>query len=115
MPTSKTVRMSLVLDSSGQVVGVSKPSEYRPAKEGEEPVVTAGLAAGLGQSVVEVEVPADLAELQGGELLSRLVEQSSVRAVVANLPTAGGEPSAGGSIVESSQSLPTGAITAGVL
>jgi hypothetical protein len=113
MSASKTVKMSILLDSSGQVVGVSKPSEYRPAKGGDEPVATAGVAAGIGQSMVEVEVPADLADLQGHELLSRLAEQTPVQAALASIPTVGEGPTAGGSTIESSQSLSAGTITAG--
>jgi hypothetical protein len=105
----KTVTVSVVLDSSGRVVGASKPSDYRPAKEGDEPVVTVGLAVGPDQSVVEVEVPADLTDLDASGLLSRLAEHTSVRAVVASLPTSGAAPTTGGSSLGSSQSLPAGA------
>src|SRR5688500_10357414 len=84
-----TAKISVVLDSSGRVVGASKPSSYRPAKESDERDVTAGLVGGPGQSVAEVEVPADAVNLEGGELLARLADQPSVRAVIAATPTAG--------------------------
>jgi hypothetical protein len=113
MSSSKTVKMSILLDSSGQVVGASHPSEYRPTKAGEEAGATTGMAAGIGQSMVDVEVPADLADLQGSELLSRLAEQSLVRAALASLPTVGEGPTSGGSAIESSQSASAGTITAG--
>jgi hypothetical protein len=105
----KTIKMSILLDSHARVAAVSKQSDYRPAKDGDEPVVTVGLAAGPGQSVVEVEVPADLAGLDGHELLSRLAEHPSVQTVIASSPTAG-EASFG-----SSQGLPTDVVTAGSL
>jgi hypothetical protein len=84
-----TAQISVVLDSSGRVVGASKPSSYRPAKESDERDVTVGMVGGPGQSVAEVEVPADVANLEGGELLARLADQPSVRAVIAATPTAG--------------------------
>jgi len=91
MPASAAataVKMSVVLDSSGQVVGAFKPSHYRPAKEGDEGVVTVGVEAAPGQSIVEVEVSTEVANLDAHDLLSRLAEQSSVREVIANTPTA---------------------------
>jgi hypothetical protein len=86
--TTRTT-VAIVLDSSGRVAGASKPHDYHPAKEGDERVVTVGLAAEPGQSVVEVEVPADVANLDGQELLRHLADQPSVRAVIASTPTAG--------------------------
>jgi hypothetical protein len=83
------IKMSVVLDSNGRVAGAFKPSDYRPAKEGDEKVVTGGVIAAPGQSVVEVEVPAEVASLDTPELLSRLAEQSSVQAAIANTPTGG--------------------------
>ena len=85
----KAAKMSIVLDSSGLITGAFKATEYRPAKEGDERVVSAGLTAVPGQSVLEVEVPAAVADLNGSELLSRLTEQPSVKALIASSPTAG--------------------------
>jgi hypothetical protein len=116
MPAPRTVKMSIVLDSSGQVVGASKPTHYQPAKEGHEPVVTVRLEAGPGQSLVEVDVPPDLADLDGSELLSRLADHSSVRTMIADLPpTAGEAPHAGEASLGPSQGLPTATVTAGSL
>ena len=117
--TTQTVKMSIVLDSTGGIVGVSKPREYRPAKEGDEPVVTANLTARPGQSMAEIEVPAGFVDLNASELLSRLAQEASVQTVIASLPTAGAAPTAGGTTLTasprlvSSQGLPTGAVTAG--
>jgi hypothetical protein len=83
-----TVRMSVVLNSSGRVGGAFKPTQYRPAKDGDDPVVNASLVAAPGQSIVEVEVPAEMADLEADELMSRLAEHSSVRAAIVNMPTA---------------------------
>jgi hypothetical protein len=83
-----TVRMSVVLNSSGRVGGAFKPTQYRPAKESDDQVVTVSLEAGPGQSIVEVEVPAEMADLEADELISRLAEHSSIRAAIANTPTA---------------------------
>jgi hypothetical protein len=83
------VKISVVLDSSGRVVGAFKPTEYRPAKPGDEPVVSVGVVAAPGQTVIDVEVPPDVANLDAPELLARLGEQGPVKAVVSNIPTAG--------------------------
>src|SRR5689334_5204063 len=99
MSASRTAKISILLDSGGQVVGVSKPGEYQVSKAGAELVATAGMVAGIGQSMVEVEVPGDLADLQGSELLSRLAEQPRVQAAIASLPTVGEAPTAGGSTI----------------
>ena len=107
--TSKTTTMSVLLDSSARVTGASKPSDYKPAKPGDEPVVNAQMVAGPGQSVIEVEVSADLAGLDGSALLSGLAGHPSVQAVIASTPTAG-QASFG-----SSQGSPTDVVTAGQL
>jgi hypothetical protein len=115
-PTSamlKTVKMSILLNRSGQIIGASKPSDYRPAKDGDEPEVSVRSVAGPGQSIVEVEVPADLAGLDGGELLSRLAEQIAARTVIAGSPVAGEGPTAGQASLGSSPSLRADVITAG--
>lgn len=110
--SSKTVKMSIILDANGHVVGASKPRDYQPAKAGDEPVVTVAVAAGVGQSMAEVEVPADLADLDATKLLPRLAEQTSVRAVIANLPpTAGGAPTAGAAPLAGVASAASGAAT----
>jgi len=100
---SKADKVSIVVDSSGRITGAFKSTEYRPSKEGDEHVVTAGLTAVPGQSVLEVEVPATVADLNGSELLSRLAEQVSVKALIASSPTAGqadfGSSQALGSVV----------------
>src|SRR5208337_429068 len=77
------------LDSSGRVVGAFAPSEYQPAKPGDEAVVTTGVAAGPGQSVIEVEVPGDLTGLDAQELLARLAAEPSVQQAIASTTTAG--------------------------
>ncbi|MBB5470967.1 hypothetical protein OKW30_001876 [Paraburkholderia sp. Clong3] len=121
--TSKTIKMSIVLDSSGRIVGASKPKDYRPAK-GEQPEVTAGQAADRGQSIAEIEVSPELADLNASDLLLRLSEEASVRALVADLPTAGAAPTAGVAIASAtpdataasragSQDVSAGTITAG--
>jgi len=111
--TPKTVKLSVLFDSSaGGIAAVSKPSDYRPAKAGDEPVVTAVLTAGPGQSVIEVEVPADLASLDGSELISGLAKHDSVRTLIASIPTAG-EASFDEQNVGYSQGLSTGIVTAG--
>ena len=114
-----SVKMSIVLDSNARVVAASKPSDYQPAKAEDEPMVTAGLAAGAGQSLVEVEVPADVAGLSGSELLSRLAEQPAVQTAIASSPTTGQGPSSGGpettdqASLGASQDLTTDVITSG--
>jgi len=93
--TPTTITMSVLLDSRRRIAGVSKPSGYRPAKGGDEPEVTTGLVAGPGQSMVEVEVPGDFADLDGVELLSRLAEQPALRMAMANSTTTGQAPTTG--------------------
>jgi hypothetical protein len=82
-------KLSILLDPSGHLVGVSKPKDYKPQISEDEQSITAGIIAELGQSLVEVEVPAEIANLDGAELLSRLAHQNSVLSVIASIPTAG--------------------------
>lgn len=85
------VKISVLLDANGSLVGASSPREYKPA-EGEEKLVTAGHAAGPGQSLVDVEVPAQLADLSTSGILARLSEQDTVRKVLASVTTSGAAP-----------------------
>jgi hypothetical protein len=87
--STSTVKLSILLSPSGQVVGASRPRDYKPAKAGEEPNVTTALAAGPGHSVVEVEVPANLADLSASDFLTRLSQEAAVRTALANVVTSG--------------------------
>src|SRR5271166_421311 len=91
MTSDKTgsVKSFVLLDSSGRVVGAFAPGEYRPAKPGDEAVVTMGVAAGPGQSVIEVEALGDLTGLDAQELLARLAAEPSVQQAIASTTTAG--------------------------
>jgi hypothetical protein len=111
--TRTSVKLSVLLDAGGHVAGAFKPLDYRPTKEGDEEVVTVGMVATPGQSVFEVDVPAEVANLEGQELLQQLAEQASVQAVIARTPTAG-QASLGSSLQGFGASLqPAADISAG--
>lgn len=81
------MKLSISIDQTGKVVGAA----YQPpaAKGAGETVAEAGLTAGPGESVHEVEVPDEVAKLQGDELLARLSSDERVRQALSTQVAAG--------------------------
>ena len=84
MATANGMKVTVVLNSGGQVAGASKQKVYTPASAGDEPVLSFGQAVGLGQTLLEIEVPAHVGALEGNELLSHLAEHASIKAAIEN-------------------------------
>jgi hypothetical protein len=114
------VKLTILLDANGRLVGASRSRDDKPAEEGDESRPTAALAAGPGQSLAEVEVAAELADRGGNEFLTRLGGEAAVRTLVTNShsgagPTAGGGPlaSSPGSVAAIAPTTQASTVTAG--
>jgi hypothetical protein len=114
------VKLTILLDANGRLVGASRSRDDKPAEEGDEPRPTAALAAGPGQSLAEVEVAAELADRGGNEFLTRLGGEAAVRTLVTSShsgagPTAGGGPlaSSPGWVASVAPTTQTSTVTAG--
>ncbi len=81
------MKLSIIVDATGRVIGAGHPAAA--AQGADQAAVEAGLAAGPGQSIQEVEVPDDVAKLQGDELLARLSGDERVRQALSTQVAAG--------------------------
>jgi hypothetical protein len=79
------MKLSIIVDATGRVVGAAHQGA---AVKGAE-AAQAGLAAGPGQSIQEVEVPDEVAKLQGDELLARLSGDNEVKQALSTQIAAG--------------------------
>ena len=84
-PTSTTLDVS----AHKPVIGAFKQTEYKTSKEGDEPTVTVGVISMEGQSVLHIDAPDDLADLEGQELLDGLAQHPTLKIAIRDTPTAG--------------------------
>ncbi len=95
MTTPHTSKVTVVLNASGQVAAAAKHSEV---SAGDATAMTSGMVAGLGQTLVEVEVPSHVTTLEAGEFLAHLAGHATTRAALAASPA--GRAAASGSSQE---------------
>jgi hypothetical protein len=81
------MKLNIIVDSAGNVIGAAHVAA--PLKGAKAPAIEAGIIPAPGQSVHEVEVPAEVARLEGPELLKRLTEEKSLKKTLSTLVTAG--------------------------
>ncbi len=76
--SASTTKMTVILNSVGQVAGASRQGAANAE-------VTFGQVADLGQTLIEVELPASVAEMDGHTLLSHLAEHALVKSAASRL------------------------------
>jgi hypothetical protein len=83
------MKINIIVDSAGSIVGTARAAIPEKGGKAEAPEVEVGIAPPPGQSVHEVEVPDELVQLEGPELLRRLSDFDSVKEALSTIVTAG--------------------------
>jgi hypothetical protein len=90
---STSIKATVALNVLGQVVAASQPVAQSD--------VTSGMVADLGQTLVEVEVSASVADMDADKLFAHLAEHASVKAAstkFAAVPASSGQEVTSGTI-----------------
>ncbi len=83
------MKINIVVDSSGNIVGAARSAIPEKGVKAKAPKIESGIVSSPGQSLHEVEVTEELAQLEGPELLRRLSDVDSVKQVLSTIVTAG--------------------------
>jgi hypothetical protein len=82
------MKFNIIVDPAGNIVGSVRASIAEKGK-GKAPDFEAGMDPSQGQTIYEVDIPEELAQLEGPELLRRLSEVDSVKQALSTISTAG--------------------------
>jgi hypothetical protein len=82
---AKTQKFSVIIDSSGAVVGAFAALTEKQSAD----AVQSGVDAAPGQSLHEIDVSEEVSKLEGTELLLQLSKTEKIRDILSNIPSSG--------------------------
>ena len=83
------MKINIIFDSAGNIAGTARAAIPDKGVKAKAPDIEVGIVPSPGQSVHEVEVTEELAQLEGPELLRRLADVDSVKQALSTIVTAG--------------------------
>jgi len=83
------MKIHVVFDSGGNIIGIARPGPIEKMVDDEDANVDIGIAAQPGQSIHEVNVPDEMLEYDGPDLIKRLADVKDVKEALDKLIIAG--------------------------